>query len=76
MKRKAVKSFKSLNYNIIAVGDSYNDIKMLKEAEHGILFRPPKNVVENFPEFPVVNDYNELKLLLANHMDLANDNLT
>lgn len=76
MKRKAVKSFKSLNYNIIAVGDSYNDIKMLKEAEHGILFKPPKNVVEDFPEFPVVNDYTELKNLLANHMDLANNNST
>jgi len=70
MKRKAVQSFKNLNYKIIAVGDSYNDIKMLKEAEHGILFRPPENVVKDFPEFPVVHEYSELKRLLTNHMGL------
>ena len=46
-------SLKSLKYKIIAVGDSYNDITMLKEADDGILFDPPDNVKNEFPDFPV-----------------------
>lgn len=60
-KKKAVISLKSLNYKVIAVGDSYNDIMMLKESDKGILFRPPDNVVNEFPEFPVTYNYDELK---------------
>ena len=60
-KRKAVLSLKSLEYNIIAFGDSYNDITMLKEADTGILFRPPDNVKQEFPELLVSYNYNELK---------------
>ncbi len=71
MKRKAIQTFKNLNYSVIAVGDSYNDIDMLKEAEHGILFRPPQNVIEEFPEFPVVNEYSELKKILSNHLGIS-----
>ena len=63
-KKKAVISLKSLNYKIIAVGDSYNDITMLKEADRGILFSPPGNVVKEFPELPVTYNYDELKALI------------
>lgn len=60
-KRATVLALKSLNYTIIAVGDSYNDITMLKEADTGILFRPPDNVIAEYPEFPVTYTYEELK---------------
>jgi len=60
-KRRSVEALKSLNYKVIAMGDSYNDITMLKTADHGILFRPPANVVDEFPEFPVTTRYDELK---------------
>ena len=60
-KRKTVLALKSLNYRITAMGDSYNDISMLKEADCGILFRPPANVVSEFPQFPVTTDYAQLK---------------
>lgn len=63
-KKKAVIALKSLNYNVIAVGDSYNDIAMLKEADRGILFRPPENFKSEFPELPVTYNYVELKKLL------------
>ncbi len=56
-KRQAVLAFKGLNYRVIAAGDSYNDTTMLGEADKGILFRPPQNVIDEFPQFPVVNDY-------------------
>jgi phosphoserine/homoserine phosphotransferase len=63
-KRQTVISLKNLNYRIIAMGDSYNDTTMLKEADHGILFRPPDNVKEEFPQFPVTEDYGQLKKVI------------
>ncbi len=72
MKKKTVLALKKLNYEVIAVGDSYNDVSMLLEAKLGILFRPPKNVVDQFPELPVVNEYNELKDLISKYLGLSN----
>jgi phosphoserine/homoserine phosphotransferase len=60
-KRQSVKALQSLNFQVIAVGDSYNDTTMLTQADAGILFRPPDNVIKEFPEFPVTNDYESLK---------------
>lgn len=59
-KTKAVRAFQSLNYRCIATGDSYNDTGMLAQAEAGILFCPPANVVAEFPQFPVATDYTAL----------------
>jgi len=63
-KRQAVIALKSLYYSTIAIGDSYNDITMLKEADAGILFDPPENVKNEFPEFPVTYKYDQLKDIL------------
>jgi phosphoserine/homoserine phosphotransferase len=63
-KEKTTLAMKSLNYQIIAMGDSYNDIAMLKTADRGLLFRPPENVIREFPEFPVTHDYDSLKELI------------
>jgi len=60
-KRQCVKAFHKLNFRVIASGDSYNDTTMLSEAEAGILFRAPSNVVEEFPQYPSVGNYEELK---------------
>ncbi len=60
-KRHVVNAMHSLNYEVIAMGDSYNDITMLQTAEHGILFRPPENVIQEYPDFPVTTNYEELK---------------
>ena len=56
-KRKAVAAFHSLNYRVIAAGDSFNDITMLQEADAGFLFRAPENVKAQFPQFPALEDY-------------------
>jgi phosphoserine/homoserine phosphotransferase len=63
-KREAVVSLKNLNYRTIGMGDSYNDIAMLKEADSGILFNPPDNVKNEYPEFPVTFSYEELKSII------------
>lgn len=64
-KRESVKAFHSLKYRCIATGDSYNDTTMLSEAEAGILFCPPQNVIDEFPQFPVAMNYDELKVEFA-----------
>ncbi|MGA1742185.1 MAG: bifunctional phosphoserine phosphatase/homoserine phosphotransferase ThrH, partial [Pseudohongiellaceae bacterium] len=60
-KRASVKAFHSLNYKVIAAGDSYNDTTMLSEADQGILFKAPQNVIDEFPQFPAVFEYEDLK---------------
>jgi phosphoserine/homoserine phosphotransferase len=60
-KYHAIQALKGLNYTVMAIGDSYNDITMLKAADAGFLYRPPENVVEAFPQFPVSQNYAELK---------------
>lgn len=60
-KTEAVRAFQSLNFHCIATGDSYNDTGMLKQAEAGILFCPPQNVIDEFPQFPVATDYAQLR---------------
>ncbi len=67
-KRQVVKAFHGLNYKVIAFGDSYNDVTMLEEADHGILFCPPQNVIDDYPQLPVANNYTELKALIEKYL--------
>ena len=60
-KRHAVEAFKSLNFKVIAAGDSYNDTAMLGVADAGILMHPPENVIREFPQYPVVRTYADLR---------------
>jgi len=60
-KRQSIKAFHSLKYRCIAAGDSYNDTTMLGEAEAGILFKSPENVIAEFPQYPAVHEYEDLK---------------
>ena len=63
-KRHAVAAFKGLNYRVTAVGDSYNDIAMLQEADRGILFHAPPHIAEEFSDFPSLHDYGALQAAL------------
>lgn len=64
-KRKAVMALKLLNFDVIAAGDSYNDISMLQEADHGILFRPPEQIAAALPQFRIARSYDELRHAFA-----------
>ena len=63
-KQEAVKALQKLNFKVVAAGDSYNDIGMLKQADMGILYDPPENVVNDYPQFPVSKNYKEFKKML------------
>ena len=64
-KAKAVEAFRSLNYRVVAVGDSYNDMTMLAAADAGILFRAPDNVRAEYPQYRCCTGYDELLGLLT-----------
>ncbi|MFW2421269.1 MAG: bifunctional phosphoserine phosphatase/homoserine phosphotransferase ThrH [Porticoccaceae bacterium] len=72
-KRQAIVGFKSLYYRTIAAGDSYNDTTMLAEADAGILFHAPDNVIAEFPQFPAVHNFDDLKreFLKASNRELT-----
>jgi phosphoserine/homoserine phosphotransferase len=67
-KQKAVKAFKNLNYIVTAFGDSYNDTQMILEADNGFLFKPPENVIKDFPDIPIAENYNELKTMIKHFL--------
>jgi len=64
-KKKVVEALQNLNFKVIAIGDSYNDITMLRQAEHGILYRPPQNVIDDNQDIKVVASYSQLKHLVS-----------
>jgi len=72
-KRQSIRALQTIYYRTIAAGDSYNDTTMLAEADAGILFHAPQNVIEEFPQFPAVHTYEDLKkeFIKASSRDLT-----
>lgn len=64
-KKRVVEALQNLNFKVIAIGDSYNDVSMLRQAQHGILYRPPQNVIDDNPDIRFVNSYPQLKNLVS-----------
>ena len=67
-KTEAVRAFKQLGFRVLAMGDSYNDTGMLAEADAGILFHPPANVVAEFPQFAVIEDYATMRAAIESFL--------
>lgn len=70
-KQKSVAALKTLNYQVIAAGDSFNDTTMLGEADKGFLFHAPDNVKRQFPQFQAVDCYSDLLNLIRAEMTAA-----
>ncbi len=72
-KRQSIRALQTIYYRTIAAGDSYNDTTMLAEADAGILFHAPQNVIDEFPQFPAVHNYEDLKkeFIKASNRDLT-----
>jgi phosphoserine/homoserine phosphotransferase len=71
-KKKVVEALQNLNFKVIAIGDSYNDISMLRQAEYGILYKPPQNVIDDNNDIKVVNSYSQLKHVVTGILDQDN----
>jgi phosphoserine/homoserine phosphotransferase len=59
-KREAVRAMQSLNYRVVAAGDSYNDASMLAAADAGFWFHAPAHISTEFPQFPACDGYDDL----------------
>ena len=68
-KRAVVNALQGLKYKVVGIGDSYNDMGMIQQADKGIFFRPPDNVVSDYPMFPVTREYDELFGLLETSLE-------
>lgn len=68
-KRKVVEAFQSLRYRVVGIGDSYNDMGMIEQADKGIFFCPPDNVVSDYPQYPVTRNYDELEALIQESLN-------
>lgn len=66
-KRAAVNALKGLNFQVVAAGDSYNDTSMLGAADAGFFIHAPQNIVAQFPQFPVMQNYDELRAAIDDH---------
>jgi phosphoserine/homoserine phosphotransferase len=64
-KRQSVKAFQTLRYKVFAVGDSYNDVPMLEQADHGYLYKCPTSIAKQYPQFPLAGSYQVLQDLLS-----------
>jgi phosphoserine/homoserine phosphotransferase len=71
-KKRVVEALQNLNFKVIAIGDSYNDVSMLRQAQHGILYRPPQNVIDDNPDIRFVNSYSQLKNLVSEILEEDN----
>ena len=65
-KRKSVQYLQKLNFEVIASGDSYNDLGMLKTADYCMLFNPPDQLTKEYPDIPVTRNYSSLLSFIEN----------
>ena len=63
-KRCSVRAFKSLDLRVVAAGDSFNDVSMLQEADAGFFFKAPKAVIDQYPDYELADNYEDLKTLI------------
>ena len=68
-KHHVVQGFQAMNFEVIATGDSYNDINMLKQADKSILFNPSPKVVKDHPYFEIAQNYAQLKSFFEKEID-------
>lgn len=58
-KMKAVEALQSIGMNVFSAGDSYNDLAMIRKADHGCLFRAPENILAQNPDLPHCTEYKD-----------------
>ncbi len=63
-KRCSVRAFKSLDLRVVAAGDSFNDVSMLQEADAGFFFKAPKAVIDQYSDYELADNYEDLKTLI------------
>ena len=65
-KERIVSGFKSAGFRVAAMGDSLNDLSLLKSCDYPVLYRPVEALRADFPTAPMAVNLDEaLELLVA-----------
>ena len=76
-KERIVSGFKSAGYKVAAMGDSLNDLSLLKSCDHPVLYRPVEALAREFPDVaPVFNLDDALALMQAAYRRLEENGAT
>ena len=67
-KRRSVQALQSVNFSVLAAGDSYNDLSMIQTADAGAFFRPPQSIAAENPNIPVFTEYKEFLTFIRNFL--------
>lgn len=67
-KRRSVEALRSVNFSVLAAGDSYNDLSMIQTADAGAFFRPPQSIAAENPNIPVFTEYKEFLTFIRNFL--------
>ena len=59
-KYTTVKGLQSIGYQTIAVGDSYNDLGMIRASKAGFLFKSTQQIKQDNPDLSAYESYDEL----------------
>uniref|UniRef100_UPI0026EBD820 bifunctional phosphoserine phosphatase/homoserine phosphotransferase ThrH n=1 Tax=Gracilinema caldarium TaxID=215591 RepID=UPI0026EBD820 len=59
-KMHAVRALKSINMDVFAAGDSFNDLAMIREADEGCLFRAPESIRTSCTDLDCIESYQDL----------------
>ena len=59
-KLSTVKALQSIGYETIAVGDSFNDLGMIKAGKAGFLFKSTEQIIKDNPDVPAFEEYEDL----------------
>jgi phosphoserine/homoserine phosphotransferase len=63
-KERIVSGFKSAGYKVAAMGDSLNDLSLLKSCDHPVLYRPVEALAREFPGVAPVMNLDDALLLM------------
>ena len=70
-KLSAVKAFQSTGFDTIAIGDSFNDLEMIRQSQVGILFRTTEAIRNDNPDLPALETYDELLSIIKSKYSLT-----
>lgn len=65
-KYSTVKALQSIGFDIIAAGDSYNDLGMIEIAQNGFLFKSTEQIKKDYPQFPAFEEFDEFLAAIKN----------
>ncbi len=69
-KLTTVRSLQSMGYDTLAVGDSYNDLAMIRASRAGFLFRSTEQIRADNPDLAAFETYDDLLAALKRALDV------